>query len=147
MGYRPRTRKCLNAVLCGMLCVDEAVELCVKHVAVIELRVGECGPGSYYSTARKLCVPCDVGSYQSHSGQSTCVTCPDDMITYGRGAVYAFECCNYHCSLFRRRFSFVTSARAAVMHSVLFAGHSVCVEFLAEFCLKLIRLNQKYGNG
>jgi len=62
---------------------------------MVDLCAGECGPGSYYSAARKLCVPCDVGNYQPRSGQSTCLTCPDDMITYGRGAVFAFECCKH----------------------------------------------------
>jgi len=48
-----------------------------------DLHAGECGPGSYYSAAKKLCVPCDVGSYQPRSGQSSCLTCPHEMITYG----------------------------------------------------------------
>ena len=69
---------------------------------------GACGPGSYHSAARKLCVPCAVGSYQPSSGMSTCTTCPDDMITYGRGAVYAFECCKQFCSVF---LSFIGESR------------------------------------
>ena len=60
----------------------------------------ECQPGSFYLSESRTCVLCDLGSYQPHPGQLGCVSCGSNLTTYGRGAMYAIECCKRpHSSL------------------------------------------------
>jgi hypothetical protein len=53
----------------------------------------ECQPGSFYLADTKTCVLCDLGWYQPKPGQLSCVPCSKNLTTYGRGAMYAIECC------------------------------------------------------
>ena len=55
----------------------------------------ECSPGTYYDEDEATCILCEVGSYQPLPAQSICLICPDNMTTYGRGAVHRRECCKW----------------------------------------------------
>jgi hypothetical protein len=55
-----------------------------------------CAVGSYYEAANKSCVHCPRGTYQSETGQTQCIKCPNIAsragVTIGTGARSAAEC-------------------------------------------------------
>lgn len=55
-----------------------------------------CAVGTYYDKANKTCNSCPLGSYQSETGQLTCLRCPNIAgrvgVTAGTGARSAADC-------------------------------------------------------
>ncbi len=55
----------------------------------------ECGQGTFLFQSSDTdfeCIPCPVGTYQNQEGQSSCINCPHEMVTYGKGASNITEC-------------------------------------------------------
>lgn len=61
-----------------------------------EVNVGEdcvpCAAGSFFDEKTQKCEQCKMGSYQSSQGQSTCLSCAQNGVTTGAGAVSVEEC-------------------------------------------------------
>jgi hypothetical protein len=51
-----------------------------------------CAPGSFFDEKTRKCEQCKMGTYQPSQGQSTCLTCAQNGVTTGPGAISVEEC-------------------------------------------------------
>lgn len=61
-----------------------------------EVNVGEscvpCASGSFFNTKTQKCEKCKMGTYQPSQAQSSCLSCAQNGVTTGPGAVSVDEC-------------------------------------------------------
>ena len=90
--------------LLALVCKKAECSHSQRHMTC-DVVVVECGPGSFYASELRACVPCEEGSYQPQPGRDHCLRCPPRHTTYGRGARLRLECCTFTNRLYERHYA------------------------------------------